>query len=176
MEILQLEKCCQVEVIAREIAGKMADLISCVCYLGMLSLLPMTFAGYKEEHSGFVKNFKGTSAGYVIVCLLHVPASILLLKIVQGSSRPSFIRDFFCLIVPILLNMTLLSNWAYVTIIILILFEAFWILRINPYRARKESDDVREEHSSGSSVPVGRCKKAAYLDLFKGRSAEAGVI
>ena len=43
---------------------------------GILSTLAVVYAGYKEEHQGFVKNFKGTSAGYVIVCLAHVPASI----------------------------------------------------------------------------------------------------
>ena len=147
---------------------KMASPVTAL--FGAVSFLPLIYAGYKEEHQGFVKNFKGTSAGYVIVCLLHVPASILLLKIVQGSKQPSFLRDFVCLVLPILLNMTILADYCYVTIILLILLEALYILRINPYRERKESDNISEE-SSSEGYSLSRCKKAAYLDLFKGESS-----
>ena len=143
----------------------------CTLY-GMLSTLAVVYAGYKEEHQGFVKNFKGTSAGYVIVCLAHVPASILLLKIVQGSSRPSFLRDLLCLVLPILLNLTLLADYCYFTIVLLIGCEAVFIFKINPYRVRKESDDVAQSvnglQDEESSSLFDRCKGTAYLNLFKG--------
>ena len=135
---------------------------------GILLLLPVVYAGYKEEHQGFVKNFKGTSAGYVIVCLAHVPASILLLKIVQGSSRPSFLRDFLCIVLPILLNMTLLADYCYLTIILLIGCEILFIVKINPYRVRKESDDIIQSEGGEPSSVLNRCRGAAYLNLFKG--------
>ena len=79
---------------------------------GMILLTSPVLGGYKEEHEGFVKNFKGTSAFFVVICLAHLPASILLLKIVQGSSKPLFIRDFVCLVLPLLLNMTILADYC----------------------------------------------------------------
>jgi hypothetical protein len=141
------------------------------CFL--LLLLPSALGGYKEEHEGFVKNFKGTSAFFIIICLAHLPASILLLKIVQGSSKPLFIRDMFCLVLPLLLNMTVLADYCYITIFFMVTCEMIYIFRFNPYRARKPSDNDLLENSnlrvkSSFSSAVVRCQKAAYLNLFKG--------
>ena len=141
--------------------------------LSILSFLPVTLCGYKEEHQGFVKNFKGTSVGNILICLIHVPASILFLKIVQGSSPPSFIRDMFCLILPILLNMTVFADYCYFTIILMIAFEIIFILKINPYRVRKESDDVTHSgnvlHDNEPSSLFYKCKGLTYINLFKGK-------
>ena len=143
-------------------------------YCFVLLLLPSALGGYKEEHEGFVKNFKGTSAFFIIICLAHLPASILLLKIVQGSSKPLFIRDLFCLVLPLLLNMTILADYCYITLFFMVTCEMLYIFRFNPYRARKPSDNEllengnQREKSSFSSAVV-RCQKAAYLNLFKGK-------
>ena len=139
---------------------------------GLTLLTSSVFGGYKEEHEGFVKNFKGTSAFFVVICLAHLPASILLLKIIQGSSKPLFIRDFFCLVLPLLLNMTILADYCYITIFLLIGGEIIYILRFNPYREKKVADRDLEMKSSlpgGSFLPsIVRFKRMAYLNLFKG--------
>ena len=137
----------------------------------IFAMIPTVLGGYKEEHEGFVKNFKGTSAFFVIICLSHLPASILLLKIMQGSSKSSFLRDMLCLVLPILLNMTVLADYCYITIFLLVGFEMLYIFRFNPYRIRKASDDEigHSDSSEGSySGAITRCRKAAYLNLFKG--------
>lgn len=139
---------------------------------GMISLTSPVLGGYKEEHEGFVKNFKGTSAFFVVICLAHLPASILLLKIVQGSSKPLFIRDFVCLVLPLLLNMTILADYCYLTIFLLIGGEIVYILRFNPYREKKIADNdmnLRCSLPGGSLLSsIARCKRMAYLNLFKG--------
>ena len=76
---------------------------------------------YNDAHSAFVSNLKGTSAGCVLICLLHVPVSILLLKSVQKASAPSYFRDFAYLVTPILLSVTLLADYGYFTSAILLL-------------------------------------------------------
>ena len=139
---------------------------------GMILLTSPVLGGYKEEHEGFVKNFKGTSAFFVVICLAHLPASILLLKIVQGSSKPLFIRDFVCLVLPLLLNMTILADYCYLTIFLLIGGEIVYILRFNPYREKKVADNdmnLRCSLPGGSLLSsIARCKRMAYLNLFKG--------
>jgi hypothetical protein len=131
-------------------------------FLVNLLLLSSVYGSYKEEHEGFMKNFKGTSAACVIVCLAHVPASILLLKIVQGNSKSSFLRDYICLVVPLLLNMTVLADYCYFTLLLMVMLEAIYVLRFNQYRVRKD----REITDTLSAVNPS--KKAVYLSLFKG--------
>ena len=139
---------------------------------GLILLASPVLGGYKEEHEGFVKNFKGTSAFFVVICLAHLPASILLLKITQGSSKPLFIRDFLCLVLPLLFNMTILADYCYLTIFLLIGGEIIYILRFNPYRQKKVADNEMEMKSSlpGSSFlsSIVRNRRTAYLNLFKG--------
>ena len=52
-------------------------------------------------------------------------------------------------------------------------FEIIFILRINPYRVRKESDDViHSENVLSDNEPSSifyKCKGIAYLNLFKGK-------
>ena len=145
-----------------------------ITIFGLILLASPVLGGYKEEHEGFVKNFKGTSAFFVVICLAHLPASILLLKIVQGSSKPLFIRDFVCLVLPLLLNMTILADYCYITIFLLIVGEIVYILRFNPYREKKVADNDMNLRCSlslpGGSLlsSIARCKRMAYLNLFKG--------
>ena len=143
--------------------------------LALILLLSPVLGGYKEEHEGFVKNFKGTSAFFVVICLAHLPASILLLKIIQGSSKPQFLRDFMCLVLPLLLNMTILADYCYLTIFMMIGCEVVFILFFNPYREKKTADNElvlngSNAASGGSflSSSIARCKRVAYLNLFKG--------
>ena len=154
-------------------AMKMLYYAKVVGLIGFIFLwIPSVLGGYKEEHEGFVKNFKGTSAFFVIICLSHLPASILLLKIMQGSSKSLFVRDMLCLVLPILLNMTVLADYCYITIFLLVGFEMLYIFHFNPYRMRKASDYEigRSDSSEGSfSGAITRCRKAAYLNLFKGK-------
>lgn len=108
----------------------------------LLSHIQICSCGYKQEHEGFVKNFKGTSAGNILCTLAHVPASILLLKIVQGNSQPSFIRDFSCLVLPILLNMTILADYCYLTIVLLVTSEIIYVVYFNPCRSRPGNEKI----------------------------------
>lgn len=75
---------------------------------------------YKEEHESFVANLKGSSIGCIIVCLLHMPAYILLLKMAQKYSKPSLSRDFLLLVFPTLLTVTVFANYNYISLIVLI--------------------------------------------------------
>lgn len=137
--------------------------IALAFFLVNLLLLSLSVQGsYKEEHEGFMKNYKGTSAACVIVCLAHVPASILLLKIVQGNSKSSFLRDYFCLVAPLLLNMTVLADYCYFTLLLMVMLEAIYVLRFNHYRVRKDREIV-----DITTAPIPS-KNAVYLSLFKG--------
>ena len=83
-------------------------------------------SSYKEDHESFVSNnIKGTSLGCILVVLAHAPALILLLKLVQKNSTPIFLRDMIYLVIPILLSMTVLADYCYLTLVVIVFSEIF---------------------------------------------------
>ena len=125
--------------------------------------------GYAEEHIAFVSNLKGTSAACVLVCLAHAPLSVLLLKLVQKRKRPLLQRDLLYLVLPILLNLTILADYCYITVLMMLGLEIAFVLKVE--REWKRRKMLMED----SSVLMTPCtpihdvpSKLTYLTLFKG--------
>lgn len=121
---------------------------------------------YKEEHEAFVSNLKGTSIGCIYFCLSHVPALVLLLKLVQANRRPRLLRDFTFLVIPILLIITLLADQSFWTLPCLLLGE---ILAINRLQFRKGLGVFIGDIPSSGNVNTISSNKKTYLSLFKGK-------
>jgi hypothetical protein len=113
---------------------------------------------YKEEHEAFVSNLKGTSVGCILACFLHIPAVILLLKLIQKKARPRILRDMVYLVIPLLLSLTVLADYSYVSLIIIAIAE---IYTLQLQKLKYESDVVQD-------VIASEDKKKSYISLFKG--------
>jgi phosphatidylinositol glycan class W len=121
---------------------------------------------YEAEKLAFVSNLKGTSAGCVLVCLAHAPLAVLGLKMVQKRKRPLLQRDALFLVLPVLLNMTLLADYCYWTFVVFLgLVVAYvWKVESDVRRRKVVTLDAAPESSSSSS----NSDKLSYLTLFKG--------
>ena len=123
---------------------------------------------YAEEHAAFFSNLKGSSALDVLVCILHLPALVLLLKLVQGHKRPRLLRDYFFLAFPCLLSITVFSTAGCLSLLLITLSDIY----IYRTHSKATSDDI--------SVPNTRFKvtdsnqeittEKSYLSLFKGNN------
>ena len=124
---------------------------------------------YAEEHIAFVSNLKGTSAACVLVCLAHAPLSVLFLKLVQKRKRPLLQRDLLYLVLPILLNLTILADYCYITLLLLVGLETAFVLKVErEWKRRKllieESTILTTPCTPIHDIP----SKLTYLTLFKG--------
>ena len=118
---------------------------------------------YKDEHQAFVSNLKGTSVGCIFVCLAHAPAFILLLKLVQYNRRQRILRDFIFLVIPVLLNMTILADQCYWSLPIMVASELYFFVR-----KEKRSTTTSSLHSNIDSSVDSPSDRKIYLTLFKG--------
>lgn len=82
-------------------------------------LMSSRISSYKDEHESFVSNLKGTSVACVVTCLAHVPAFIMLAKVMQRTRKPRIIREFLCLSFPLLLTITVFADYSYLSLTIL---------------------------------------------------------
>mmetsp|Transcript_14027 Transcript_14027/g.20977 ORF Transcript_14027/g.20977 Transcript_14027/m.20977 type:complete len:565 (-) Transcript_14027:11-1705(-) len=120
-------------------------------------------SAYKDEHEAFVSNLKGTSLSCVLVCLAHVPACILLLKLVQAWRRPRILRDLFVLVYPLMFSLTIFSGHGYWSLPSLFSI-AFMISQL---KGDRRGAGLSSDHF-GSTTLEDSQTKLSYLSLFKG--------
>jgi hypothetical protein len=123
----------------------------------------MNSVRYKSDHEAFVSNLKGTSAGDVIACLGHFPATIILIKMIQKTSIPLYLRDLVYLALPILLSMTILADYSYVSLIGIVVSEIV-VLQMS----KTNSIDSQLENASDNKKIDYLNKKLTFISLFKG--------
>ena len=123
---------------------------------------------YKDHHEAFVSNLKGTSAADVLICLSYVPVAVILLKLVQKSSLPLYLRDVAYLVVPILLNLTILADFSYITLFALLLCELYTLQKILQISLRGSniSDDIFYYSAENNSLLKS---KTSFISLFRGK-------
>lgn len=119
---------------------------------------------YKEVHEAFVSNLKGTSAGDVFIILVHLPLAILLLKLVQGSSRPLYLRDLMYLALPLLLSLTVLADFSYLSGVLLLIGELF-VLQMRHVKSIRVTDT---DNSVDTSLNPPQSNQLTFISLFKG--------
>ena len=113
---------------------------------------------YKEDHEGFVSNLSGSDIWSIIICIAHVPVLTLILKYLQNQNQPSIVRDFFAYSFPLLLVVTIASNYAYWSLLSLSLCS------IVLYRSRIVEALKVLRNDFDSSI----AKSSYYLTMFKG--------
>lgn len=124
----------------------------------------MRYSSYKIEHEAFVSNLKGTSIACIIACLLHIPALILLLKIFQTSRRARLIRDYFVFVFPLILTITVLADYNYVTIALLGLLIVYLTKADGAPSVIISSKQLRRKDSQNDWSH----SDSYYITLFKG--------
>lgn len=116
-------------------------------------------SNYKERHEEFVSNLSGTSVLTLIICLFHIPAFILLLKLVQRDNKPFLLRDFFLLMLPLLSIITVTAEFNFLTLVSLVplsIILLYWNRKTQMNNSRKPSD------------PKTIHNKTSYITLLKG--------
>lgn len=122
----------------------------------------MIASKYKEEHESFVSNLSGSSVECVVLCLAHVPAYALLTKMMQGFAAPRVVLDFIGLGLPLMLTMTIFSEYTAVSISFLfVIFTAI-------YRTHGWSCSVKSTFPLSSEQ--GQHGRTSYLTLSKGNA------
>lgn len=118
-----------------------------------------SFLSYKKQHEAFVSNLKGTSVGCILSCLAHAPALILLIKLVQKTSAPVFHRDMLCLVIPLLLSITVLADYCFLSLLA-ILFAEICFLQL------QKSTSIPSDKNLVTMLS-GKSRKS-FISLFKG--------
>lgn len=77
------------------------------------------------------------------------------------------LRDFVYLVIPILLNLTILADYAYITLFGLLLCELYTLQRILQIslRGSNVTDDIFYYSAENNSVLKS---KTSFISLFKG--------
>eukprot|EP01039_Chlorochromonas_danica_P012293 gene12293-14018_t len=120
----------------------------------------MITSTYKEEHESFVSNLSGSSAECVVLCLAHVPAYILLTKMIQGFSAPRVLLDFMGLGLPLMLTMTVFSEYTVASMcFLLVMYAATYKIRAGSFSFRSTFPPSPEKELYG---------RTSYLTLSKG--------
>lgn len=121
-----------------------------------------TMKPYSDEQAAFFSNLKGSSAWDVLLCILHLPALILLLKLVQCHRRPRLIRDFVFLVTPLLFCLTIFSEGSHLSLILIIISDIYL------YRSIKAQEDHMTMSNAFSDHNVEIFSEKSFLSLFKG--------
>ena len=119
----------------------------------------MSNRSYKEQHEAFVSNLKGTSAACILTCLSHFPIIIIVLKLIQKKSKALYLRDLVYLTIPLLLSFTILADYSYITLLILLIFIIYNL----------QTSQVTIQSSESEKILSTNSNKLSFLTLFKGR-------
>lgn len=126
-------------------------------------------SNYKAEHEEFVSNLNGSSTASVIICLAHVPALILLTKLVQKGKKPRLFFEFLFFSFPMLLCMTIFADYSMISLSIILLTAGLL------YQGKKVvacADgffvSASERPSMTGNKSENRKIRASYLTLSKG--------
>jgi hypothetical protein len=102
------------------------------------------------------------------VCILHLPALVLLLKLVQSHRRPRLLRDYVFLALPCLLTTTVFANAGYLSLLLITLSDVYI------YRTQNKgtSDDIPAVNTRLKSFEINQdvITDKSYLSLFKGNT------
>ncbi len=127
-------------------------------------LVEMNSSAHKIDHESFVSNLKGTSVACVIACIAHVPCCIVLLKIAQKSKKPRLLRDICFVVVPMLLIVTVMADYNYMTVL-----STLIVLAVMYFRTSGKLPVNDSNNSSPDKVNINPSKQNTYyLTLFKG--------
>jgi hypothetical protein len=118
---------------------------------------------YKEEHEAFVSNLKGTSVGCVLVYLLHIPAFILLTKLTQRGRKIRILREFFFLVFPLLLEMTVFADYNYLSLIGLIVI--IYVYYKTDQRSSHSTIDHSTTHTLQEKSPINHNHNHSINDI-----------
>ena len=118
----------------------------------------MSNRSYKEQHEAFVSNLKGTSAACILTCLSHFPIIIIVLKLIQKKSKALYLRDLVYLTIPLLLSFTILADYSYITLLILLILIIYNLQTSQGIIQSNEPDKTLSTNSN----------KLSFLTLFKG--------
>lgn len=117
-------------------------------------------SAYKAEHEQFTSNLKGTSILCIILCILHVPACLLISKLVQWRRKPNWIRDYAFLVVPQLLSITVLHNHSY--------WSLPCLLSLGFVASKLQRNIIDKTTGSATDLSSILGAHKAYLSYFKG--------
>ncbi len=118
---------------------------------------------YKADHEAFVSNLSGSSVACVLVTLLHVPAFIFLAKYAMTECKNAFLREFLVLSFPLLLTMTVFSDYIYLSLGIILLI-IYCVL------GNAQLSDDRTTIEDKSSYRENKNYRTSYLTLSKGKN------
>lgn len=149
----------------------------------LLLLLIRTAAGesassYKEQHEAFVSNLKGTSLFCVATCLAHVPALLLLTKLLHircGLIEPrvkmpqiSAVREYLFFVLPMLLVITVLADYNYLTLLVICSVVAALRSSLPQKVALEEFSVSSGPREAVAATDLSIKSQASFLSLFKG--------
>lgn len=115
----------------------------------------------KELHEEFVRNPGGFTTLDTVVAIFHAPAAVLLLKMAQNRSPPSFIRDVACLVLPLLASVTTCASVGLYSLCFILAMAA--VIRKNRKRGDAEAADRAARDQENSN-------KKTFISLFKGET------
>ena len=73
------------------------------------------------DKSNFYSNFSGSSFGFVLALLLHAPLyAYISNSLIKLLSIPRFMLDFLVLAIPLFLHLTVIADYAYFSLAILV--------------------------------------------------------
>jgi hypothetical protein len=115
---------------------------------------------YKQEHEAFVSNLKGASIGCLLVCLVHAPIFVFMAKVLLQSNQTKFWKEFLFLCLPLILIMTLFSDYNYLSCACFSLLIVFTV----------SNNNVLTIHFGNEEENIINCnnKNISYLTIFKG--------
>ncbi len=86
----------------------------------------------KEMHEDFVTNTAHADPFTALICVAHVPFAFIFAKLIHKVSPPmlsnvySFFREFFCLVSPVLLSLTIFApHLALLSLFLLVVVDVF---------------------------------------------------